>query len=109
MCVMEVRPGQHHATIAQAMAHNVQTVVSDLEMFRAMLLAREDRNALAVQRASAKLAQCESDLLDIFAQFVTDEVVKDHHDEIGSERDISDIARSVAEKDRTLARKFETR
>src|SRR5260221_51543 len=109
MCVMEVRPGQHHATIAQAMAPNVQTVVSDLEMFRTLLVAREDSNSLACQRVAAKLAECESDLLGLFGQFVTKEVVKEHHDAIGSERDISDIARSVAQEDRALARKYETR
>ena len=32
MCIMEVRPGQHHSTITQACAHNIDTVVGDLEM-----------------------------------------------------------------------------
>jgi hypothetical protein len=40
MCIMEVRPGQQDATIAQAMAHNVNTVVGDLEMFETVLRHR---------------------------------------------------------------------
>lgn len=40
MCIMEVRAGQHDSTIAQAMAHNVATVVGDLEMFATVLTAR---------------------------------------------------------------------
>lgn len=39
MCIMEVRPGQHHSTIAQAQAHNVSTVLGDLELFETLLAA----------------------------------------------------------------------
>lgn len=47
MCVMEVKPGQHHSTITQACAHNVRTVVSNLDMFTHLseILHRDEHHA----------------------------------------------------------------
>jgi hypothetical protein len=114
MCIMEVRPGQHAATIAQAMAHNVSTIQRDLEMFKPLLKARGETLTLAkVDVANRYMTEAYELFLEVFASEVTNQVASgDIADDAGSERVstadehlISD-AMHVAAHD---AEKYETR
>jgi hypothetical protein len=134
MCIMEVRPGQRDSTIAQAMAHNVATVVGDLEMFDTVLNARRihergdqqmdtDAAIAEVRRAHDQLRTAYAGLLGLFGAEVGRHVehwhATDHdhpHDHgnertdyphIGADRSASLVA--VAHADAHRAREFETR
>lgn len=60
MCIMEVRPGQHDSTIAQAQHHNTQTIVGDLTMWRTVLVERA-RHESGDQRLDTEAAIAEVD------------------------------------------------
>lgn len=65
---MEVRPGQHSATIAQAMAHNTSTVERDLDMFKPLLEARGETDILAkIEEAHQHLKAAYEQFLSVFA------------------------------------------
>lgn len=56
MCVIEVKKGMHHPTVAQAMAHNTSTVERDMDFLRVYLMARGDTQSLEeIDRASMHL------------------------------------------------------
>lgn len=110
MCIMEVRPGQHSATIAQAMAHNTSTIERDLDMFLELVRARRDH------MAEATLAQAQHHLRAAYAILLSEfgvevaAVVADgdghvHTSDHGEERSLVE----VAHHDASLARRFETR
>ena len=112
MCIMEVRSGQRSSTIAQAMAHNTNTIVGDLDMLLKLLEARKDRDSLvAVERAQSYLARAYAILLTQFGMEVANEVEDheghnpDNHDEHGHERTFVEQAHHDAQ----LARRYETR
>lgn len=119
MCIMEVRPGQHSVTVAQACAHNVNTVRGDLDMFEKLLRARDELrgNGTRFERIVNALNDAYSDLLDMFGDELTD-IVQTGHDHplpiVGNERvhapaaDESEIAR-LATDVAHRAGKFETR
>lgn len=128
MCIMEVRAGQRDSTIAQACAHNVATVVGDLDMFETVLTARlahdtadgrlDTEAALGqVRHAHDTLRRAYADLLGLFGAEVGRALThwqagEDHGDDHhGHERDhvTSDALVAVADADRKRARKFETR
>lgn len=107
MCIMEVRPGQHTSTIAQAMAHNTSTIERDLDMFRKLLEARADGAHLAmVEVAQDYIHRAYAILLGQYGEFVAESPHVDHDHEHGSER------RTFVEQahhDARLARRYETR
>jgi hypothetical protein len=110
MCIMEVRAGQHASTIAQAMAHNASTLDRDLDMFKALLNARDDVETLNMVIAAQRLIhRAYGTLLDIFEEEIhahEHEANLDHeHEPVGNERSLVEQAHHDAE----LARRFETR
>lgn len=109
MCIMEVRPGQTTATVAQAMAHNTSTIERDLDMFRKLLEARKEGVHLTlVNRAQSLLHEAYAIFLEQFGEFVAEEVNPDTHvhtEQNGHERTFVEQAHHDAQ----LARKYETR
>lgn len=113
MCIMEVRPSQRSATIAQALAHNTSTIERDMDMFEALVAARGEDDLLAqLHQAHGHLRAAYAGLLAVFGEEVAAEVqspeghVHSHDaDDHGHER--SFIAQ--AHHDAGLARQFETR
>lgn len=109
MCIMEVRPGQRTATIAQALAHNTSTIERDLDMFRKLLEARKEGDHVElVNRAQKLLNEAYAIFLEQFGEFVAEEVNPDNHvhtDDHGHERTFVEQAHHDAQ----LARRFETR
>ena|SRR5690348_671206 len=56
MCIMEVRPGQHVTTILQAMAHNTNTIIGDMDLLSKYADAHnDDETRRIIREASAKL------------------------------------------------------
>jgi hypothetical protein len=109
MCIMEVRPGQQSSTIAQAMAHNTNTVIGDMDMLEELLKARGDFESLAtVQHAHGHLKSAYAGLLMQFGTEVAKEVQDENghvHQSVGNERTFVE----QAHHDAKLARRFETR
>jgi hypothetical protein len=110
MCIMEVRPGQQAATIAQAMAHNLSTVDRDLDLFKELLTARNDQeNLTLVLRAQDLTHRAYAIMLAQFGMELAaaegDEAGHLHQHDHGGERSFVD----VAHHDAGLARRFETR
>lgn len=108
MCIMEVRPGQHTATMTQAMAHNASTLDRDLDMLLEIVKARGDHMGEAtVSQAQYHVHAAYAILLSEFGMEVGAVAEDDqgHVHEHGSERTLVE----VAHHDATLARKFETR
>jgi hypothetical protein len=115
VCIMEVLPGQHSATIAQAMAHNTSTLDRDLEMFIELLRARAKHDPEAtvvldsVLSAQAQVHKAYAQLLTVFgeevAHLVADPNGHLHLHDHGSERSLVEEAHHDAQ----LARKFMTR
>lgn len=112
MCVMEIRPGQRSATMAQAMAHNVRTICSDLDLFKPILEARGEDEALTLlNEAKLYMDGAYERFLHIFADEVTHEITgkhPDYHDEIvGNEREhvhVSAIDHRIVEEAAHLGR-----
>lgn len=110
MCIMEVRPGQRAATIAQALAHNLSTVDRDFDMFRKLLEARGDTETLTTIEAAQRLThKAYANMLDVFGEEVAAEEADPaghlHEHDHGSERSFVE----QAHHDASLARRFETR
>lgn len=83
MCIMEVRAGQRSSTIAQACAHNIQTVLDDAEMFCTLLTSRgEHERVKAVRRSMENLKRAHADTLELFGEFAGEEeaLYGRHHD-----------------------------
>ncbi|MGH7487136.1 MAG: hypothetical protein ACREMY_16265 [bacterium] len=74
---MEVRPGQHRSTIAQACAHNISTIERDMDMFEALLRAedagRDVMEDVTVAHAALKVAY--DKLLGCFEAELTHDVL----------------------------------
>lgn len=97
MCIMEVRPGQRLSTIAQAMAHNTNTVRGDMDMLQELCVARGHNHVIDKLRAALEhLDGAYNEFLTIFA----DELRHDlqHHGDTtdpeyhhGGERPASDV------------------
>jgi hypothetical protein len=126
MCIMEVRPGQRTATIAQAEAHNINTNRGDIDLLRPLLAARGDHESLAlVEEASQALDTAYAAFLKVYAKTLQHEVESGHDhphaDEmVGSERKlpapdqemIESVAiplRAAAKLAAQRARRYETR
>lgn len=128
MCIMEVRPGQHDSTIAQANAHNINTVIGDLELWLPVLTTRAERSAdgndrrynetviATVTRTHDVLTTQYAAMLGLFGSEVAAAVEHWQHDHgpIGAERDhhhgddhVTLVA--AAHRDARLARGYETR
>ena len=114
MCIMEVRAGQHHSTIAQAEAHNVNTVIGDLDMFANVLRTRgEAIKAHRIEEIRERLTASYDDLMDLYCGMLAREV----HDEVGhldlaqgkSYSDVFELVHDVVERDRHHAHTYETR
>lgn len=110
MCIMEVRPGQHSSTIAQALAHNCSTVERDMDMFELLLQARGETDMLAdMQGAHEHLRKAYATLLAQFgievAKAVQDSEGHVHNHDHGNERTLVE----VAHHDATLGRRYMTR
>jgi hypothetical protein len=111
MCIMEVRPGQHHSTIAQAQAHNVNTVVADLDMFGTLLVARGADGEIVDEVAGLKgeLHALQGRLQDLWGTFLARELNHGEAPHPTREGDVRDIVRQMIEQDREHAHKYETR
>ncbi len=115
MCIMEVREGQHHSTIAQAEAHNVNTVVGDLDMFRRVLETRnQPAKARRVDEISSTLVAAYDDLMDLYCGFLTDEVHNHAPEHLNVPdgavfEDIAELVREVVRRDARHAHVYETR
>lgn len=115
MCIMEVRPGQHHSTIAQAQAHNVNTVVSDLELFSTLLRSTNETEMLEqVDEIHADLESLYERLLSLWGLFLTRECgdIETFTPE-GHSHDVNEAIRDFIERriheDKHRARQYETR
>lgn len=128
MCIMEVREGQHHSTIAQAQAHNTNTVISDCAMFARMLDARgrheEANEVLGIQR---QLETSYESFLDLYTSFLTGEIMSElagfshshgedmeahehHFDGVPlSAEEVFQAIKQTVRRDENRARVFETR
>lgn len=121
MCIMEVRPGQHSSTIAQACAHNLSTIDRDLDMFVAVLSARGDVNGRKqMLHVQDLIHHAYADALSAFEDEVALEVAHWHHHDDeephthGNERDVTDpetiaALNEYAHHVASLARPYETR
>jgi hypothetical protein len=107
MCIMEVRPGQHSATMTEACAHNTQTVISDIEMFAKILEHRDPAKLPQLRQAQTRLRQGFEGLLDLFGEFVAEHDHLDHEGD-GTEREAQDV-REIATRQAKLARRYMTR
>lgn len=119
MCVMEVRPGQHSVTVAQACAHNVNTVRGDLDMFEKLIRARGEWLGIGskFERIRHDLDNAYADLLNMFGEELRDYVQSGHdhpHPVTGNERvhapaadaeEIAHVASDIAHR----AAEYETR
>lgn len=114
MCIMEVRAGQHHSTIAQAEAHNVNTVIGDLDMFANVLSTRgEPIKAQRIKEIQESLGAAYDDLMDLYCGMLAREV----HDEVShldlahgkTYTDVFDLVHDVVERDKHHAHVYETR
>lgn len=113
MCIMEIRPGQHASTIAQAVAHNLSTIDRDCDMFVATLDAQgRPQDAQQVRELQAAIHGNYSAALSLFAHEVREDLehwhtaTDDHtHDHHGNERSLA----AIVHADAVLARPFETR
>lgn len=75
MCVMDVHPGQHPSTMAQAMVHNLGTVMGDLDMFASLLKTQKrDEVAVDILTVRNRLADCYDTLLEGYVDRLTEEV-----------------------------------
>lgn len=71
MCIMEIRAGQHSSTMIQACAHNLDTVLGDLEMFKGLIVARNRQDILnEVNRANDQIQHAYAGLLGLFTREV---------------------------------------
>jgi hypothetical protein len=52
---MEVRPGQHISTILQAMAHNTNTILGDMDLLKRYAEAHKDESCQRIITASSEL------------------------------------------------------
>jgi len=87
MCVMEIRSGQRTSTMAQAMAHNVGTIRSDLELFLPLIEARGDIEArILIQEAQEHMDEAYARFVQVFANEVSREIAHVHDEPIGNER-----------------------
>lgn len=111
MCIMEVRRGQRTSTMLQACAHNIGTVIADMDMLRQLLGARGDEATLnqctAVQ---SELRQAYNALLQLYGE----NVAGDLHvtDDEGGERTRDEVVAAAmqrADEDERRARRYETR
>lgn len=114
MCIMEVRPGQKNVTIAQALAHNLNTSKGDLEMFIQKLKAEGDTaNLELVETEYAKVTQAYAGMLAVFGLELADHFHDHIHDvhadshshDNGNERTFVAEANRLAK----LGRRFMTR
>lgn len=118
MCIMEVREGQHTATIMQACCHNASTLDRDLEMYVSLTRKRGDD---AARKAAAEAQQMVHRAYEILLAGFEAEVlteVRDLPHSHGEERAVIEAAKDdvikkvvheVAVHDAQLARRFETR
>lgn len=131
MCIMEVRPNQHASTIQQACAHNVGTVVGDLDMFIRVMESRDPGRVPQIRALKAALGDIYEDMATLYGTLVAEEVEHLAHYTLhtagvdhdhGNERDhthadgwdglhvaAAETARQVALADIDRARKYETR
>ena len=110
MCIMEVRSGQHSATIAQALTHNMSTWERDAEMFAALAAARGESTLIAsVEQARDLAHRAYAIMLDVYGEEVAAEVADPaghlHTHDHGNERSFVEVAHHDAQ----LARRYETR
>ena len=109
MCVMEVRAGQRNSTIAQACAHNVNTVVGDLDMFVSLLRANgHAADAQAAANVQATLSRSYVDLREMFATFAVEEP-HNHGESVGNERESALTLAQAMDRSIKASRRYETR
>lgn len=114
MCIMEVRPGQHHSTITQACAHNADTIVGDLEMFETLLRSHgHTEHSAEIRRVHDDIRASYNDLLRLYADMLSAEVLADS-DHLNITKGLSfdsvrDLVEHVVGRDMQHAHTYETR
>lgn len=109
MCIMEIHPGAHLATMLQALAHNASTWDRDADMLLPIMDARGDHEVTAgVQRAHDHVKAAYAIMLELFgeevARMASDPDGHVHLGDVGSERtlvSVLDSATRAAKKDET--------
>lgn len=92
MCIMEVRPGQRDSTIAQALAHNTRTILSDIELFWPLLKSRSPQHLPLLDQFQAELSFASRSALQLWARLVEAVVAAEPdpaahaHEHYGNER-----------------------
>lgn len=105
MCIMEVRLGQRDSTIAQALAHNVATVLSDIGLFRPVLRARHPEMLPVLDKFNLELSTASRTALNLWTRLIEVVVVEgaDHHththEHKGSEREVGDFTTPASRED----------
>jgi hypothetical protein len=95
-----------------AMAHNTQTVRSDMDFFKKLLTARKEFELLrAVEEAERQLTKAYAAFLEVYGEEVAAEVM-DAEGRVPADEPAGNERRSlveVARHDAGLARRFQTR
>lgn len=110
MCIMQVRPGQHHTTIVQACLHNLNTLIDDLGMMHSIV--HHDGQHQTDARLSDTMSQLRGqrdELLSLYGEMVAAEV-HDINPELaaGNEDLIFEVNRIVM-RDIDAANRYATR
>jgi hypothetical protein len=113
MCIMEVRPGQHHSTITQALAHNIGTVIGDITMFVAVLERGGNKvDAMRLDNIKRGLEYDFDNLMSIYKSMLSAGVLARMRelDIEGLPKDsIENLVAACVDRDANRARYYETR
>ena len=109
MCIMSVREGQHHSTVAQSCLHNLNTVISDLEMFSKMLESEGNvLRAAQVEECKMELDQVQYHMRQLYGKFVADRIHAEQGENLAS-GELSDAVAAIVLLDVEAAKHYQTR
>jgi hypothetical protein len=63
MCVMEIHPDAAVHAMLQACAHNVSTILRDMEMLRPTVETRQPENLAGIDRIAGRLSEIYAELI----------------------------------------------
>jgi hypothetical protein len=63
MCVMEIHPDAAVHAMLQACAHNVSTILRDMEMLRPTVETRQPENLAGIDRIAGRLGEIYAELI----------------------------------------------
>jgi hypothetical protein len=72
MCVMEIHPDAAVHAMLQACAHNVSTILRDIEMLRPTVETRQPENLTGIDRIAGRLGEIYAELIAHYRDAVHD-------------------------------------